>query len=116
MHELGVTKSIVETVLRHAQAQNAKRVASVQLVIGQMRNLEVDWVQRYFDRCAKGTIAQGAVVQIQSVPIAFYCNSCGATFQLPMGQDRHMCCSACSSEDYDMITGGELLIKSIEVK
>lgn len=40
MHELGVTRSIVDVVLRNAQAQQAKRVLSVSLVIGEMRNLE----------------------------------------------------------------------------
>lgn len=115
MHELGVTKSIVEVVLRHAEAQGATGVRAVNLVIGEMRNLDEEWVQRYFDRCAEGTIAQGAKVSITKVPIAFYCSACGATFQLPMGSDKHMCCTECGSEEYDMITGGELLIKSIEV-
>ena len=100
MHELGVTKSIVEVVVRHAERQSAN---------------QVQWVQRYFDRCAEGTIAEGAHVSITKVPMAFYCSACGATFQLPMGSDQHMCCSECGSEDYDMITGGELLIQSIEV-
>ncbi len=115
MHELGVTRSIVDVVLRHAHSQNAKQILSVSLVIGEMRNLEEEWVQRYFDRCVEGSIAQGAKIHIQKVPIAFYCNACGATFQLDMGQDKHMCCAQCQSEDYDMITGGELLIKEIEV-
>ena len=46
MHELGVTRSIVDVVLRNAQAQQAKQVLSVSLVIGEMRNLEEEWVQR----------------------------------------------------------------------
>lgn len=82
MHELGVTRSIVDVVLRNAQAQQAKRVLSVSLVIGEMRNLEEEWVQRYFDRCAKGALAEGAKIKIQKVPMAFYCNDCGSTFQL----------------------------------
>ena len=65
MHELGVTRSIVDVVLRNAQAQQAKQVLSVSLVIGEMRNLEEEWVQRYFDRCAKGTLAEGAKIKIQ---------------------------------------------------
>lgn len=92
MHELGITRSIVDVVLRNAQAQQAKQVLSVSLVIGEMRNLEEEWVQRYFDRCAKGTLAEGAKIKIQKVPMAFYCNDCGSTFQLAMGSDRHMCC------------------------
>lgn len=115
MHELGVTRSITDVVIRHAQSQGAKRVLNINLVIGEMRNLETEWVQRYFDRCAKDTLAEGAQIHIERVPIAFYCNSCGVTFQLDLGHDRHMCCPECLSEDYDMITGGELLIKSIEI-
>lgn len=92
MHELGVTRSIVDVVLRNACSQQAKQVLSVSLVIGEMRNLEEEWVQRYFDRCAKGTLAEGAKIKIQKVPMAFYCNDCGSTFQLAMGSDRHMCC------------------------
>lgn len=115
MHELGVTRSIVDVVLRYAQGRHARRVVYVDLLIGQMRNLETEWVQRYFDRCAAGTVAEGATVRIQSVPMAFYCSSCGATFQLDMGHDRHMCCPECQSESYDMITGGELSIKQIEI-
>lgn len=113
---LGVTRSIVDVVLRNAQAQQAKQVLSVSLVIGEMRNLEEEWVQRYFDRCAKGTLAEGAKIKIQKVPMAFYCNNCGSTFQLAMGSDRHMCCPDCGSENYDMVTGGELLIKEIEIR
>ena len=116
MHELGVTRSIVDVVLRNACAQQAKQVLSVSLVIGEMRNLEEEWVQRYFDRCAKGTLAEGAKIKIQKVPMAFYCNDCGSTFQLAMGSDRHMCCPDCGSENYDMVTGGELLIKEIEIR
>lgn len=115
MHELGVTRSITDVVIRHAESQGAQKVLTVNLVIGKMRNLETEWVQRYFDRCSKGTIAQGAQIFIERVPIVFYCNSCGVTFQLEMGRDRHMCCPDCHSDDYDMITGGELLIKSIEI-
>ena len=84
MHELGVTRSIVDVVLRNAQA--------------------------------KGTLAEGAKIKIQKVPMAFYCNDCGSTFQLAMGSDRHMCCPDCGSENYDMVTGGELLIKEIEIR
>ena len=76
MHELGVTRSIVDVVLRNACSQQAK----------------------------------------QKVPMAFYCNDCGSTFQLAMGGDRHMCCPDCGSENYDMVTGGELLIKEIEIR
>lgn len=83
MHELGVTRSIVDVVLRNACAQQAKQVLSVSLVIGEMRNLEEEWVQRYFDRCAKGTLAEGAKIKIQKVPMAFTATTAGQPSNLP---------------------------------
>jgi hydrogenase nickel incorporation protein HypA/HybF len=115
MHELAVTKSIVDVVARNAVTQGAHRVVRVRLVVGRMRNFEREWVQRYFDRFAKGTVAEGARLDIDYVPIVFYCNSCGATFQLEMATGQRMRCSECGSEDYNMITGGELLIKEMEI-
>lgn len=116
MHELAVTKNIVEVVVRKAQEQGASRVVSVRLIVGKMRNFEREWVQRYFDRFAKGTLAEGAVLEIDYVPIVFYCHDCGATFQLEMGTGQRMRCASCGSDDYNMVTGGELLIKEMEVE
>lgn len=115
MHELAVTQSIVDVVVRHATAQDARRVVRVRLIVGKTRNFEREWVQRYFDRFAKGTIAEGARVEIDYVPITFYCNGCGATFQMEFGTGKRLHCVECESDDYNMVTGDELLIKEMEV-
>ena len=115
MHELAVTRSIVDVVVRNATAQGAHRVARVRLVVGKMRNFEREWVQNYFDRFAKGTIAEGAQLEIDYVPIVFYCNACGETFPHDPQAGMRMKCPGCGGSDYNMITGGELLIKEMEV-
>ena len=115
MHELAVTRNIVDVVVRNAQAQGATRVVRVRLIVGKMRNFERNWAQNYFDRFAKDTVAEGAQLEIDYVPIVFYCNACGATFQIQMGTGQRMHCTECGSDDYNMITGGELLIKEMEI-
>ena len=115
MHELAVTRDIVEVVVRNAQAQGAKRIVRVKLIVGMMRNFEQKWVQNYFDRFAKGTIAEGAQLDIEYVPIVFYCNACGETFALEPEIGMRMKCPGCNGDDYNMITGGELTIKEMEV-
>jgi hydrogenase nickel incorporation protein HypA/HybF len=115
MHELAVTRNIVDIVVRNATSGGARRVVRVHLVVGKMRNFEREWVQKYFDRFAKGTIAEGAQLEIDYVPIVFYCNGCGATFQMEFGTGQRLRCVECGSDDYNMITGGELLIKDMEV-
>lgn len=116
MHELGVTRDIARIVVQWAQEGGAKRVVGVHLVVGRMRNLEEQWVQRYFTRCARGTIAEGAGIHIEYVPIAFYCRSCGETFTLDVHKDERMRCPCCQGNDFSMVCGGELLIKNIEIE
>ena len=58
MHELAVTKSILQLVLDETEKNQAKEILKIQLVIGEMRNLEEEWIQRYFDYISKGTIAE----------------------------------------------------------
>ena len=116
MHELGVTKNIAEIVLKYAEEAGAARVDKVNLVVGDMRNLEEVWVTRYFRRIAKGTVAEDAEVHIVYVPIAFFCRDCGATFTLDIHKDERMSCPECGSSAFSLIAGKELTIASIEVR
>ena len=50
MHELQVTKSIHQIVLKHAIKSNVNRVVSVNLEIGALSDLQNEWIQRYFDK------------------------------------------------------------------
>ncbi len=44
MHELSVTKSIYQIVLKHAKRGNVKKVISVNLEIGALSDLQDEWV------------------------------------------------------------------------
>ncbi len=116
MHELGVTRSIVDVVLRNACDQQAKQVLSVSLVIGENAQLGRRMGAALFRPLRKRHPLPKAQNQDPEGTYGFYCNDCGSTFNLPMGSDRHMCCPDCGSENYDMVTGGELLIKEIEIR
>ena len=115
MHELAVTRNIVDVVVRNATGQGARRVVRVRLVVGKMRNFEREWVQKYFDRFAKDTSAEGAQLDIEYVPIVFYCDACGTTFPLEPGIGMRMKGPGCGGDDYRMLTGGELMIQEMEV-
>ena len=46
MHELPVTKSICDIVVRHAAVNGIAKVISVRLEIGALSDLQHEWVQR----------------------------------------------------------------------
>lgn len=115
MHELPVTKSICDIVLRHAAANDAARVLSVQLEIGALSDLQNEWVQRYFDYLSRGTVAEGAELDIRKVPAVFSCNRCGERFAVNSLVEEGIACGPCGAEDVTLVSGREYLVKSIEV-
>lgn len=116
MHELAVTKSILQLVLDQAEQNKAREVVKISLVIGEMRNLEEEWIQRYFDYISKGTIAETAKITVRKVPVLFQCKQCGATFHADVHVEEKIVCPKCNGFDYDLTAGRELLIESVEIK
>ena len=116
MHELAVTKSILQLVLEQTEINHSKEVLKIQLVIGEMRNLEEDWIQRYFEYISKGTIAEHAVIKVRKIPVLFQCKKCGKQFTADVHIEEKILCPVCGGFDYDLTAGRELIIENIEVR
>ena len=114
MHELPVTHDILEIVLKHALRTHVKKVYKVFLEIGAMSDLEQEWIQRYFDTISKGSVAEGAQIEVQKIPCRFLCNHCGEVFVADMYSDENISCQRCGAADADMISGAEYTVKSME--
>lgn len=116
MHELAVSKSILQLVLRHAEASGAKEVLNIYLVVGEMRNIEESWIQRYFGYISVGTAAEKAVIKVKKVPVVFLCGKCGKKFNTDIKEDKKILCPFCKSFNYDLVSGRELIVESVEVR
>jgi hydrogenase nickel incorporation protein HypA/HybF len=116
MHELAVTKSILKLVLDHTAQHGSTQVLKIHLVIGEMRNLEEDWIQRYFDYISKGTPAEKSVIKVKKVPVEFLCSGCGRHFTADVKQEKQILCPHCDSFEYDLVAGRELIVEKIEVR
>jgi hydrogenase nickel incorporation protein HypA/HybF len=116
MHELPVTQSILNIVLRHAQMNNVTKIHTISLAIGEMSDLENEWVQRYFDYLSKGTVAQGAKLKIERTPVVLKCESCGKTFEvnIRLMEDTH--CPECNEKNFSLVSGREYYIKNMEAQ
>ena len=60
------------------------------------------------------TPAEGAVLQIEMMPIVFRCRDCGREFAFDAHGTDDCSCPACHGLSYDMISGKEFLIESME--
>jgi hydrogenase nickel incorporation protein HypA/HybF len=116
MHELPVTQSILEIVLRHAEAQGVNEVLSVDLKIGALSDLEAEWLQSYFDALSRGTVAEGAKLRIHRSPLTFLCEPCAREFTATREELESARCPTCSSRDASVVAGTGYTVESMEAQ
>jgi hydrogenase nickel incorporation protein HypA/HybF len=113
VHELAVTRGMLEVALEAAASGGHRRVLAVDLVVGELSSMVDDSVQFYFDALSRGTAAEGARLRIRRTRPVLTCAACGhawaAGLPLPAG------CPACRSSDLRLHGGREFHVESIEV-
>jgi hydrogenase nickel incorporation protein HypA/HybF len=108
VHELGLTQSIVEIVGDHANGRKVKRVT---LEVGKFAGVMSDSVRFCFDLATQGTALEGASLEIRVIEGRALCTACGRKF---VQQTIYTACP-CGSDDFERISGGELLVKEYEL-
>lgn len=109
MHELAITQSLVEIALQYARGAKIRRVT---LEIGQLTAVSAEAIAFCFEACSRGTVLEGATLEIVEKPGLGICRHCGArvALELPFG----IC--ECGSMDLDPIQGRELQLKELETE
>jgi hydrogenase nickel incorporation protein HypA/HybF len=109
MHELAITESLVATV---AERVGKARVARLRLQIGSLAGVVPHALRFCFEICARGTVLEGAALDIDEIPARASCRQCGA--EIAMTSFLDFC--GCGSADLDLLAGQELRIKHVEVR
>ena len=78
--------------------------------IGQFSGVEPDLLQFAFEVINKGTIMEKTEVEILTPPLLLYCRSCEVEY---LGELEDLRCPVCLGEDFDVLQGREMLVKSI---
>ena len=113
MHEYSIAQGIMQTVLAEAEKAKAQKVVKVSLKIGDLTGVFPDSLSFCFELLSKGTIAEGAVLAIESVPIRGYCSHCDKSFLI---EDNQYFCQHCNNLKIELISGRELQIDHLEVE
>jgi hydrogenase nickel incorporation protein HypA/HybF len=115
MHELPIVQSLFDICLKHAAANGVKKVIAVNLKVGEVSDLQDEWIQRYFDFLAKGTIVEGARLVIERVPLMVRCGKCTESFSVDIRQGRKVECPKCQATEFAYVSGREYTVDSMEV-
>ena len=108
-----MTKSILSIVLQHAETSQVSRVLSISLRIGALSDLEDEWIQRYFDYLSKGTVAEGAKIMIERVPVKVKCESCSNCFEIDIKRVEEIRCPECGDKQCSLVSGSEYYIENM---
>jgi hydrogenase nickel incorporation protein HypA/HybF len=112
MHELSLATNVLEIAESTRHRANARQILSIKLEIGQLSAVEPDAMRFAMDALLPDSSAAGARVDYHFVPGRAHCRDCGQNFKLEFLYDS---CPACDSFDKAILSGDELLVKSIEL-
>lgn len=113
MHELGIMESALALVARHAAGHRGRQVSRVVLRIGALAGVEIESLRFAFDVVSRGTVAEGADLEIEQVPPAIYCHGCRKEFAAE-GGGFIFTCPTCGDLCGEIRRGRELELSRIE--
>ncbi|MGI6449715.1 MAG: hydrogenase maturation nickel metallochaperone HypA [Desulfitobacteriia bacterium] len=113
MHEYPITEQIIKIASDKAKENNARSVTRIALVVGEYSGFIGDSIQMYFDIISKGTICEGAVLEIENIKAKWRCPACDIYY---LRQPFSFACPQCGQDGEPTSIGKEFYVKNIEVE
>ncbi len=113
MHELSLVASLFEVLEEKAREHGAVRITAVVLKVGVMSGVVPDLLESAFEMYKKGTLAEGARLEIVRVPVKLRCPDCGGE---TAREDTDFSCAACGSRRIEIVEGRDLIVERIELE
>lgn len=113
MHEMSLAEGILELVDAAARRESATKVRLVVLEIGRLAAVEPEALRFCFDAVTRGTVAAGALLEIEAVPGSGWCAQCAATVPLA---ERYSECPQCGGYPLEVTGGTEMRVREIAIE
>lgn len=107
MHEFGLCEGVLDAVQKRAAG---RQVAGIRVRCGVRHAVDPASMAQAFEMVAVGTEADGAAVEVVTVPATVTCHSCGTVSEV---SDPLPVCPRCGSADADVSGGDELTLESV---
>jgi hydrogenase nickel incorporation protein HypA/HybF len=113
MHELSVCQGMLQQLEDIAHEHQANAITLVRLQIGPLSGVEPQLLQQAFPIATAGTIAEGAELVTENLPVKVKCRECGAESDVTPNK---LVCTACGGWHTQLLSGDELLLASVELE
>ena len=112
MHELGIIQNTLDLAMETAKSSGASQIHHLRLRVGTLTGVVPDALLFAFDVIRQGTMAAGARLEVENVPVSCWCAECQSEFP---SEDWHYECPKCGRWSSDLRRGLELELVSVEV-
>jgi hydrogenase nickel incorporation protein HypA/HybF len=112
MHEVSLMQDALILATQEARRAGGTRIHRLMMQIGPLSGVVPEALSFAFEILAKGTMAEGARLEIEAVDIRCYCRGCAQEFTPP---DLYCECPACGQASLDVRRGREMQLSCLEV-
>jgi hydrogenase nickel incorporation protein HypA/HybF len=112
LHELSLTQNLIDIAEEYAHREGASAIISITMKIGALSGVIPEAVEFAFDACSKGTLADGAKLEIMHVPAIGRCRQCATESSIESLIDS---CPACGSFALVILQGQEMALTELEI-
>lgn len=112
MHEMSLAEGVLQLIEDSARTQHFSRVKTVWLEIGELSSVEPEAMRFCFDAVTRGSLAEGARLEIIIVDGGGQCMNCGQTVRVQAVYDA---CPLCGGYPVSAQVGTEMRVKELEV-
>jgi hydrogenase nickel incorporation protein HypA/HybF len=112
MHELSVCQGMLRQVGAIAADHEARAVTGITVRIGRLSGVEPELLAQAFPIASAGTVADGADLIIETLPVRVHCETCGEDSDAAINR---LLCGSCGDYHTRLISGDELLLASVEM-
>jgi hydrogenase nickel incorporation protein HypA/HybF len=115
MHELHLMGQVVKAVEQALRKTETGKPLIVRLRVSALSHLlshDRSSLQSAYEMASLGTTAEGATLDIVTVPVSASCRRCGATSNLCLAEAA---CEACGARDVDFAMVPEVVVHEVVV-
>ncbi|MBR5429148.1 MAG: hydrogenase maturation nickel metallochaperone HypA [Firmicutes bacterium] len=105
-----MTEHMLELALDAAERGGARRILQINIRLGVLSGVIPSCVEYYFGLQSRGTMAEGARLQMEQLPLKISCRGCGRESE---ADHVLFSCPHCGSEDFRLLSGREYYVDSL---
>lgn len=110
MHEISIAENILNIVENVAKEKNLKLIDKIVLEIGKFSGVVPSLLQFALEQVKKDTIIEKTEIEIHTPPLILCCRHCDMEY---FGDIEDLRCPVCSKENFDILQGKKMLVKTI---